>query len=106
MRSPPTSRRTTGGRPTGARGSTQRSDAGPRNVLRPRPDPRSTARGKLSFDGDLFRHDRLGHTLDRQGTGEPVVLLVDRLDTGRGERDVGEVRRVEEVVGAQVLVAL
>jgi hypothetical protein len=50
--------------------------------------------------------DRPSDALDGEVAGDGVPVVGERLDGGRDEPDLCKRRRVEEVVGAQVLVAL
>src|SRR5207244_5203953 len=57
---------------------------------------------------DVFalERDRLRDAPDRQLTADPVVLLVERFDRRRLERDLGILVHREEIVASQVRVAV
>ncbi len=59
------------------------------------------AAGVVEADGD-----RLGGLLDREVTGDVVRRVVDTLHAGAGEGDLRILLHVEEVVAAQVRVAV
>lgn len=60
-------------------------------------------RTALELDVDA---ERPGDVLDREVAGQSEVGAVELLHPGGDEGDVGEVRRVQEIVGTQVAVAL